>query len=108
MTNGWAGFHKELQTNPISIIYNFDKRTGILFMEPGTCCDMSGCIAFFERIDPHVQRIYTIAGEIPSICGHATLATGVTNAELVAVLPSLTAQAANGDPDAPFYLEKTQ
>jgi hypothetical protein len=32
-------------------------------MVAGHCCDMPGCIALFQRIDPHVQHIDTYAGD---------------------------------------------
>jgi hypothetical protein len=38
---------------------------GRLIMTPGACCDMSGCIALFERIDPQVRRIETFSGDKP-------------------------------------------
>ena len=31
-------------------------------MESGNCCDMNGCIALFEAIDPLVKQIETFAG----------------------------------------------
>jgi len=34
-------------------------------MVAGDCCDMSGCIAAFEAIDPKVERIDTVSGNAP-------------------------------------------
>ena len=31
-------------------------------MPPDTCCDMCGCIALFEGVDPNVALIETFAG----------------------------------------------
>ena len=45
--------------------YDFNKRIGRLFMPKDNCCDMSGCVAMFERIDPHVKRIETFAAGKP-------------------------------------------
>lgn len=57
--------HIELQCAVYDITYNFPTRTGVLLMEDGNCCDMSGCIAFFQRIDPEVTSIFTKAGNEP-------------------------------------------
>lgn len=54
--------HPTLQCGAKSIRYDFDTKTGQLFMEEGDCCDMSGCIKFFERIDEKVSRIETFSG----------------------------------------------
>jgi hypothetical protein len=35
----------------------FREQRGRLDMETLCCCDMSGCIAFFEAIDPEVEEI---------------------------------------------------
>ena len=37
------------------------ERSGRLDMEEHCCCDMTGCIAFFEAIDPEVQKIETFS-----------------------------------------------
>ena len=42
-------------------------QVGALQMPPDTCCDMSGCIALFERIDVDVTRIETMAGSKPDM-----------------------------------------
>lgn len=58
-----ADFHQELQCYAVSVSYDFGKRTGTLVMEGGSCCDMAGCIALFERLDPGVRSISTYAGQ---------------------------------------------
>jgi len=50
-------------TRVVRVEYNFVSFCGRLYMEPGTCCDMDECIAFFKKIDPNVIYISTIAGE---------------------------------------------
>ena len=57
--------HSKLMCNAKTIQYDFDKKTGTLIMLDGDCCDMSGCIAFFEMIDPDVRPIATISGTAP-------------------------------------------
>lgn len=34
-------------------------------MAEHNCCDMAGTIALFQRIDPNVQLILTVAGSVP-------------------------------------------
>ena len=45
-----------------SLKYDFCKNRGEIFFPSGTCCDMSGCIAFFEQIDVDVLEIQTYSG----------------------------------------------
>ena len=55
--------HPELQCRPISIIYDFEERLGVIVIADGECTDMTGCCAMFKRIDPNVRQIQTVAGE---------------------------------------------
>jgi hypothetical protein len=48
-----------------SVGYDFEKKRGTLNMAEHECCDMSGCIAFFTKIDPDVKRIDTFSGAVP-------------------------------------------
>lgn len=48
-----------------SISYDYDAKRGRLNMEERNCCDMSGCIDLFTRIDPDVNRIHTYTGNTP-------------------------------------------
>ncbi|GAC1040804.1 hypothetical protein [Rhizobium sp. No.120] len=57
-------YHPELQCSVLGISYDFTTRQGILNMAETNACDMPGCIAFFQRIDPKVQAIRTIAGDV--------------------------------------------
>jgi hypothetical protein len=50
-----------LQTSVRKIEYDFMACTGKLFQDFGYC-DMSECIAYFEKIDPAVIRIQTYCG----------------------------------------------
>jgi hypothetical protein len=55
----------ELQCKVTGLSYNPKKRVGRLDLTAGGCCDMSACIAAFERIDKNVQRIETYSGSRP-------------------------------------------
>jgi hypothetical protein len=57
--------HPTLMCEIKSLSYDFDEKVGTLVMEDGDCCDMAGCIALFEAIDPAVKGIATISGEQP-------------------------------------------
>ena len=54
--------NSELQCTPIRLGYDFVRRVGTLNMMRNDRCDMAGCIALFERIDPRVERINTFSG----------------------------------------------
>ena len=54
--------HKELVTDARRVAYDFDQQRGWLLQASGTCCDMTGCIALFKRIDPNVKIIETFSG----------------------------------------------
>lgn len=58
-------WNKQLACYVKSISYDYDAKRGRLNMEEGNCCDMSGCIDLFTRIDPDVNRIHTYAGKMP-------------------------------------------
>lgn len=55
-------FHDGVQCFVRTLHYDFKKRVGQLILEDGSCTDMSGCTGLFEKIDPNVQAIQTIAG----------------------------------------------
>lgn len=55
----------KLQCKATALAYNPKTRVGRLDIVAGGCCDMSGCIAAFERIDKKVQRIETYSGSKP-------------------------------------------
>ena len=42
----------------------YDQENGVarLHLASEHCCDMSGCVDYFERRDPNVQRIETYSG----------------------------------------------
>ena len=52
-----------LQCCVLSLIYNWRTRSGYLVLPAFHCTDMAGAIAIFERIDPQVKTIVTIAGD---------------------------------------------
>lgn len=62
-TDGDGIFHSGLQCNVVSLTYDFCQQVGRLRMEDYSCCDMTGCIALFEKIDPEVRKIKTFSGE---------------------------------------------
>ncbi|MGH8432866.1 MAG: hypothetical protein ACREUF_20960 [Solimonas sp.] len=68
-TAGQEGFsvtqRDDFQCSVKSMGYDFETRVGTLNMAEHECCDMSGCIAFFTRIDPDVVRINTFSGSKP-------------------------------------------
>jgi hypothetical protein len=55
-------FHKEMQTCVASVLYDWEIRSGTVVVDSDCCVDMTGTIAFFQRIDPQVRRIFTFAG----------------------------------------------
>jgi len=55
--------HSELQCQAQFLGYDFDTRVGRLVLAEGECVDMTGCVSIFERIDPNVRQIQTVAGE---------------------------------------------
>ena len=56
-------WHKGMTTYVNAIHYDAATRTGRVYQPRGACCDMSGCIAAFEVIDPGIKRIYTFMGD---------------------------------------------
>jgi len=65
MTKTKTTYLPELMCEVRSLSYDFTARTGILVMAEDHCADMAGAIALFQRIDPNVQTIKTIAGDVP-------------------------------------------
>lgn len=41
------------------LAYDFEKKSGDLFMGSTSCTDMMGCIEIFQQIDPDVRFIQT-------------------------------------------------
>jgi len=62
----WGISHADLMCEPVKVEYDFVKRRGFLYMADGDCCDMTGCILLFSRMDQDVERIDTISGDKPS------------------------------------------
>jgi hypothetical protein len=60
----------DLMCDVTSLSYDFDRRTGRLNMAPFGSCSMGGLVALFTKIDPHVQRIVTFAGDQPDSIYH--------------------------------------
>ena len=52
----------DLETAVDGLEYNFNTRTGRLYMPRGCCTDMTGCIRLFTAIEPNVQVIRTLSG----------------------------------------------
>ena len=48
---------ERLQCGVVSLAYDFRSHTGQLYLPEGHCCDMTGCIALFEAIDPNVVAL---------------------------------------------------
>jgi hypothetical protein len=47
-----------------TIEYQPALQLGVLRMPAGNCCDMSGCIELFRRLDLGVRRIETFSGDV--------------------------------------------
>lgn len=58
-------WREDLGTLVSSLTYDFTTRIGRLLMPPDCCTDMRGVIFLFQRLDPCVVRIETIAGDKP-------------------------------------------
>jgi hypothetical protein len=56
-------FHDALMCAVKAIHYDFEEKTGYVFMPPRNHVNMSTCIKLFKYIDSRVQRILTFAGE---------------------------------------------
>jgi hypothetical protein len=54
----------DLKTAVTRLTFDFNQHSGKLYMESNCCCDMTGCIELFLRIDPKVDFIETFAGGI--------------------------------------------
>jgi len=57
--------HDDLQCEVDRLLYDFNKRTGRLYMPKGDRCDMHACVQMFMAIDRHVKRIETFSGGRP-------------------------------------------
>jgi hypothetical protein len=56
-----------MQCSLEAMVYDFVCHAGVAHFPDGKCCDMSGCIAFFEKIDPKVVTIQTYSGAKPDV-----------------------------------------
>ena len=54
---------KRLMCHVISLAYDFRSHAGQVYFPDGECCDMSGCVALFEGIDPKVTIVRTFSGD---------------------------------------------
>ena len=63
-------FHNDLYCFVRRVEYDFELRTGTLYMGDNSCTDMAGCIKLFKAIDPSVQLILTFAGMKPDTAYH--------------------------------------
>jgi len=58
-----AAWDERLMCHVFSLTYDFCNHTGQLCLLDADCCDMRGCVALFEGIDPKVTTINTFAGD---------------------------------------------
>lgn len=58
----------DLVCSVTALHYDFSMHAGTLVMAHLECCDMSGCIALFKKIDPAVRFIQTVSGNVPDTC----------------------------------------
>ncbi len=56
--------------NVVSLGYDFHTHTGKLYLREGDNCDMRGCVALFEGIDPNVTAINTYSGDQADMMYH--------------------------------------
>ena len=56
-------WNDRLMCNVVSLTYDFRSHTGQLYLSDGDCCDMTGCVAIFEGIEPKVTAINTHSGD---------------------------------------------
>jgi hypothetical protein len=66
----WAYVTPDLGCGLRSIRYDIASRTGYAYLPASHCVNMSTVIDLFTRIDPAVQVIYTIAGDVPDTSYH--------------------------------------
>lgn len=59
-----AVWREDLQTSACKLVYDFTIRTGTLILPDLCCTDMSGAVRLFKAIDPNVQRIVTMSGDV--------------------------------------------
>ncbi len=72
---GKNNVEEQLRCEPWALAHDFRTHFGKLTVAEGHCCDMEGCIALFERIDPEVKLIETYAGDVPDTL-YVRLSTG--------------------------------
>ena len=58
-------FDERLRCGVLSLSYDFQSLTGNIYFPDGHCCDFSGCIGIFTKIDPRVLTVKTHAGDAP-------------------------------------------
>jgi hypothetical protein len=58
-----AAWDERLKCHVVSLAHDFRSHTGQLHLPDGDCCDMTGCVALFEGIDPQVTAINTYSGD---------------------------------------------
>lgn len=54
---------EEFKCQVLRITYDFDAGVGRVWFPEHNCCDMGGCIGFFEKIDKGVCWIATMSGD---------------------------------------------
>lgn len=54
---------EELWCGLVKLEYDFVNRLGVIYFPEGHCCDCTGCLNLFKRIDPRVKTIITVAGK---------------------------------------------
>lgn len=54
-----AEVFNRLQALPLFASYDYIKRNGLMILQADGCTDMTGCIEYFQRIDPDVEHIVT-------------------------------------------------
>lgn len=56
-------YNEQLKCGLTKYAYDFPTQYGELYFPEGDCCDMTGAIEFFKKIDKDVSLIVTFSGE---------------------------------------------
>jgi hypothetical protein len=58
-----AVWNERLRCHVVSLAHDFRNHTGQVYLLDGECCDMTGCVALSEEIDPEVTAVRTFSGD---------------------------------------------
>lgn len=61
-------FNNQMQCHLLVAHYDYARQTGFAIFPAGECCDMQGCVDFFQEKSPGIQTICTISGGQRDTC----------------------------------------